>query len=30
MFEDLFPDTDRLSLEEMQRTLDEQQAHAKN
>src|SRR3954469_6889557 len=26
MFEDLFPDADRLNLEEMQRRLDEQQA----
>jgi hypothetical protein len=27
MFEGLFPDADRLNLEEMQRRLDEQQAH---
>jgi hypothetical protein len=27
MFEELFPDADRLSLKEMQRRLDEQQAH---
>lgn len=27
MFEELFPDADRLNLEEMQRRLDEQQAH---
>jgi hypothetical protein len=30
MFEELFPDADRLNLEEMQRTLDEQHAHAEN
>jgi len=30
MFEGLFPDEDRLNLEEMQRRLDEQQAHAEN
>jgi hypothetical protein len=29
MFE-LFPDADRLNLEEMQRRLDEQQLHAEN
>ena len=28
MFEELFPDADSLNLEEMQRKLDEQQAHA--
>jgi len=28
MFEELFPDADRLNLEEMQRRLDEQQAFA--
>ena len=30
MFEELFPDADRLNLEEMQRRLDEQQAHAES
>jgi hypothetical protein len=30
MFEELFPDADRLNLEEMQRKLDEQQAHAES
>jgi hypothetical protein len=30
MFEGLFPDEDRLNLEEMQRKLDEQQAHAES
>jgi hypothetical protein len=30
MFEELSPDADRLNLEEMQRRLDEQQAHAEN
>ena len=28
MFEGLFPDADKLNLEEMQRRLDEQQAHS--
>jgi hypothetical protein len=28
--EELFPDADRLNLEEMQRRLDEQQAHAES
>jgi hypothetical protein len=28
IFEDLFPDADKLNLEEMQRRLDEQQAHS--
>jgi hypothetical protein len=28
MFEGLFPDADELNLEEMQRRLDEQQAHS--
>ena len=28
MFEELFPDADRMDLEGMQRTLDEQRAHA--
>jgi hypothetical protein len=28
MFEGLFPDADELNLEEMQRSLDEQQAHS--
>ena len=27
MFEELFPDADSLNLEEMQRRLDDQQAH---
>jgi hypothetical protein len=30
MFEELFPDADRLNLEDMQRMLDAQQAHAEN
>ena len=30
MFEGLLPDADKLNLEEMQRTLDEQHAHAEN
>jgi hypothetical protein len=30
MFEELFPDADRLNLEEMQRRLDEQEAHLEN
>ena len=30
MFEELFPDADSLNLEEMQRKLDEQQAHAES
>jgi hypothetical protein len=30
MFEELFPDADRLNLEEMQTKLDEQQAHAES
>jgi hypothetical protein len=30
MFEELFPDADKLNLEEMQRKLDEQQAHSEN
>jgi hypothetical protein len=30
MFEELFPDADRMDLEGMQRTLDEQRAHAEN
>jgi hypothetical protein len=30
MFEELFPDADRLNLGAMQRKLDEQQAHAEN
>jgi len=29
MFEELFPDADRLKLEEMQRKLDEQQAQSR-
>jgi hypothetical protein len=28
LFEGLFPDADKLNLEEMQRRLDEQQAHS--
>jgi len=28
--EELFPDADRMDLEGMQRTLDEQRAHAEN
>jgi hypothetical protein len=30
MFEGLFPDADRLNLEEMQQKLDEQQANAES
>jgi hypothetical protein len=30
MFEELFPDADRLNLEEMQQKLDEQQANAES
>jgi inhibitor of KinA sporulation pathway (predicted exonuclease) len=30
MFEELFPDADRLNLEEMQQKLDEQQSHAES
>ena len=30
MFEELFPDADRLNLDEMQQRLDEQQANAEN
>jgi len=30
IFEELFPDADRLNLEEMQRRLDDQHAHAEN